>query len=153
MNYKYAGWIGVDFDGTLATYGTWAGASHVGEPIAPMVERVKRWLAEGREVRVFTARIHPLDTCVAPTEKVVATEVEMAELRDAAIAAGFDPERYEQACQAVLAIRCWCQQHLGQVLPITNIKDYGMVELWDDRAVQVRANTGEMLGHSTRGLA
>ena len=39
------GWVGVDLDGTLATYDEWRGIEHVGEPIAPMVERVKRWLA------------------------------------------------------------------------------------------------------------
>jgi hypothetical protein len=47
------GWIGVDLDGTLAHYDGWKGADHIGEPIAPMVERVKRWLSEGHEVRVF----------------------------------------------------------------------------------------------------
>ena len=36
----------------------------------------------------------------------------------------------------------WCREHLGEALEITNIKDYGMVELWDDRAVQVVPNTG-----------
>lgn len=54
---KKTGWIGVDFDGTLATYGKWQGHEHAGEPIAPMVERVKRWLKEGYEVRVMTARM------------------------------------------------------------------------------------------------
>ena len=27
-------------------------------------------------------------------------------------------------------------------LPITNIKDYAMIELWDDRCIQVTPNTG-----------
>lgn len=40
------------------------------------------------------------------------------------------------------AIEMWCQEHIGQVLPITNTKDYDMTELWDDRAVQVIPNTG-----------
>jgi hypothetical protein len=31
-------------------------------------------------------------------------------------------------------------------------KDYGMHELWDDRAVQVEKNTGRAIGRSTRGL-
>ena len=44
---------------------------------------------------------------------------------------------------ALAAIEAWCQEHLGRVLPVTNVKDYGMVELWDDRAVQVIQNTGE----------
>lgn len=130
------GWIGVDFDGTLAKYGTWLGADHCGEPIMPMVERVRKWLALGHEVRIFTARIHPLDKCFWPEDRLI----------------GHSEERAMEAWNAVQAIRRWCQQHIGQVLPITNVKDYGMIELWDDRAVQVRPNTGEKVGHSTRGL-
>jgi hypothetical protein len=34
-------------------------------------------------------------------------------------------------------------------LEVTCVKDYGMVELYDDRAVQVIFNTGELVGHST----
>lgn len=137
-----SGWIGVDFDGTLAEYGTWGGADHCGRPIAPMVDRVKRWLAEGHTVRIFTARIHPLDRCVMPEEVLVA-----------AIGAGVIVNRTDEAKLAVMSIRAWCREHIGQVLPITNVKDYGMIELWDDRAVQVRPNTGEAVGQSTRGLS
>lgn len=50
------GWIGVDFDGTLARYTEYRGESHFGEPIEPMVRRVRLWLREGRDVRLFTAR-------------------------------------------------------------------------------------------------
>ena len=50
------------------------------------------------------------------------------------------------------AITDWCLRTFGKRLPITNVKDYGMIELWDDRAVQVEKNTGKILGHSTRGL-
>ena len=53
------GWIGVDLDGTLARYDGWKGPEHIGEPLMPMVERVKAWLAEGREVRIMTARVSP----------------------------------------------------------------------------------------------
>lgn len=42
------------------------------------------------------------------------------------------------------AIRRWMQEHLGQVLPITHTKDRFMQALYDDRAVQVRRNTGEI---------
>lgn len=111
------GWIGVDLDGTLAHYDGWKGWDHIGDPIPAMLERVKRWLGEGHDVRIFTARISGGD-------RVVATAV----------------------------IEQWCEQHLGRLLPVTNVKDFGMVELWDDRAVQVEANTGEVLGRSTRGL-
>lgn len=136
---KHAGWIGVDFDGTLAHYDGWVSAGHCGDPIKPMVERVKGWLAEGREVRIFTARVFPVTRVIHPEyplEFVTATN-----------------KRESDAFDAARAIRAWCQKHLGRVLPITCVKDYAMVELWDDRAVQVRANTGEPVGTSTRGLS
>lgn len=37
----------------------------------------------------------------------------------------------------------WCKKHIGVVLPVTCMKDSGMIELWDDRAIQVIPNTGE----------
>jgi len=49
-------WVGVDLDGTLAEYHGWKGPEHIGPPIPAMVERVKAWLEEGLEVRIFTAR-------------------------------------------------------------------------------------------------
>lgn len=50
--------------------------------------------------------------------------------------------------RALLAIQTWCLNHLGRMLPVTNEKDFGMVELWDDRAVQVIPNTGvPVAGH------
>lgn len=39
-------------------------------------------------------------------------------------------------------VQDWCEKHLGERLAVTCQKDYGMVELWDDRAVQVIPNTG-----------
>ncbi len=58
---KGDGWIGVDLDGTLAYYDGFKGDDHVGAPIIPMVKRVKQWLEEGRDVRIFTARKpHPV---------------------------------------------------------------------------------------------
>lgn len=44
----------------------------------------------------------------------------------------------------IKAIQNWCEKHIGQVLEITCYKDYGMVQLWDDRAVQVVPGTGEV---------
>lgn len=110
------GWIGVDLDGTLAQYDRWRGPDHIGAPVPQMLERVKRWLAEGRDVRIFTARVWSDGT----------------------------PERDAEARLARLSIAKWCKEHLGQVLAITNIKDYGMVELYDDRAVRVESNTGKL---------
>ena len=51
------GWIGVDLDGTLAYYDTWKGPAHIGVPIPRMLKRVKDWLTEGKDVRIFTARV------------------------------------------------------------------------------------------------
>lgn len=43
----------------------------------------------------------------------------------------------------IRAVEDWCEEHIGQRLPVTCSKDFGMVELWDDRAVQVTPNTGD----------
>lgn len=45
---------------------------------------------------------------------------------------------------AVGAIEDWCEKYLGKVLPVTNKKDYEMIELWDDRAIAVEHNTGRI---------
>lgn len=103
------GWTGVDLDGTLAVYEGWHGIDHIGEPVPAMVARVKQWLSDGREVRIFTARVsrHGFERQLATT-----------------------------------VIERWCYEHLGRILPVTCEKDLNMVELWDDRCVQVEANTG-----------
>lgn len=109
-----AGWIGVDLDGTLARYGGWVDEHHIGEPMPLMVERVKAWLANGIEVRIFTARV-----AMAEGNRATSTVEAITE-----------------------SIQRWCREHIGQTLDVTCSKDYGMVELWDDRCVQVISNTG-----------
>lgn len=54
---KSKGWIGVDLDRTFAHYTQWRGVKHIGKPIPRMLKRVKKWLKEGKEVRIFTARV------------------------------------------------------------------------------------------------
>ena len=50
--------VGVDLDGTLAEYHGWKGYDHIGEPVQPMLERVKGWLESGKyEVQIVTARV------------------------------------------------------------------------------------------------
>ncbi|MCF8044602.1 MAG: hypothetical protein K9J83_01985 [Desulfarculaceae bacterium] len=49
--------------------------------------------------------------------------------------------------QAAL-IRKWLKRQGLPDLEITNIKDYNMIRLFDDRAIQVEANTGRLI---TRG--
>lgn len=120
-----SGWIGVDLDGTLAHYEGFVAPDHIGEPIPAMLDRVKRWLSEGREVRIFTARV----------------STDGSQRRDL------------EAAKARLAIFEWCFKHLGRSIRVTCVKDHEMIELWDDRCVQVRSNTGEPVGYSTRELA
>lgn len=122
------GWIGVDLDGTLAEYNGWKGAGHIGAPIKPMVERVKRWLAEGRDVRIFTARVYAPDY-FEPTDENAERYREMM-------------DRRHDAKKAKIAIDRFCLEHFGRELEVTCTKDYGMLEVWDDRAVQVIPNSG-----------
>lgn len=65
------GWIGVDLDGTLAHYDGWKGAAHIGEPIPRMIALVRQWLAAGKEVRVFTARVSCEEPELAQTIKLI----------------------------------------------------------------------------------
>lgn len=46
----------------------------------------------------------------------------------------------------------WCLKWGLPPLEATCVKDFNMLELYDDRAVQIEINTGRMVGHSTRGL-
>jgi hypothetical protein len=108
---KPNGWIGVDLDGTLAEYNEWESIYQVGAPVPRMVDRVKKWLEEGFEVRIFTARVGPGQSPFA-------------------------------IMTARIVIRNWCLRHLGRALPVTATKDFGMIELWDDRAIHVVPNTG-----------
>jgi len=50
---------GVDLDKTLAQDDGLIAPDVIGEPVPLMVERVRRWLAKGDRVDMFTARVHP----------------------------------------------------------------------------------------------
>lgn len=96
-------WIGVDLDGTLAEYISSKNKS-IGDPIEPMMQRVKQWIDDGKEVRIFTARASDGDQ--------------------------------------IKAVAKWLSnQGIGD-LAITNVKDFDMIELWDDKAIRVKRNTG-----------
>lgn len=98
------GWIGVDLDGTLAHFDGWSDGK-IGKPIPAMIKRVMTWLAEGKEVRIVTARVADCN------------------------------ER--EWWKIAVPIMHWCIDNLGCILPITHEKDYEMIQMWDDRAVQV----------------
>lgn len=127
------GWIGVDLDGTVAHYEGWVHHTSIGQPIPAMVNRIKTWRSMGCEVRIFTARVYPLNTCVESSD----TKFPVSVMKD---------EAYLKAIEALEAIQDWCREHIGEVLPVTNVKDYAMTILWDDRAVGVERNTGKRIG-------
>lgn len=128
------GWIAVDWDGTVVEYHGWTKWNEFGKPIPAMVERIKGWLAEGKDVRIFTARVPlPQDddkeqTCYKTGEKF--TGVTM---------------RY--------AIALECEKIFGVRLRSQSYKDLHTIEIWDDRAVGVEANTGRTLADAARAEA
>jgi len=97
-------WIGVDLDGTLASYSHKCDPNYIGDPIPKMLERVRKWQAEGRKVKLMTARAsHP---------------------------------------DQIPIVQAWLDKH-NLFMEITNVKDFRMIELWDDRCIQIIPNTGE----------
>lgn len=69
-------WIGVDLDGTLARLDEWQGETHIGPPIPRMVERVKRMLAAGEDVRIVTARAYiPSSNVISAIQKWCLTHI------------------------------------------------------------------------------
>lgn len=111
------GWIGVDLDGTLAHYDGWQGISHIGPPIELMLARVKHWISEGVEVRIVTARAFRMLYPVGTAENA-------------------------ESVLVIEHIHQWLESVGLPRLQVTCFKDFGMVELWDDRSVQVIPNTG-----------
>lgn len=111
--------IYVDLDGTLAKYEGWVNINHIGDPIPVMVMRVRRWLFEGRVVKIFTARMSRL---TSP-----------------------DPEARAEGRLAEKRIQEWCVKYFGVPLEVTCIKGFDGEEFWDDRAVSVETNTGRII--------
>lgn len=113
-------WIGVDLDGTLAVWDdTRDSLYQIGPPIPAMLARVKRWLAAGQDVRIFTARV---GACGEQSPRAL------------------DDQGFADSQRTL--VEAWCLEHIGQVLRVTATKDFQMIEYWDDRGVQVETNTG-----------
>jgi hypothetical protein len=107
-------WIGVDFDGTLVKTMDYKGIVDLrkGEPVMAMVQRVRDWLDDGKNIRIMTARV-----CGQAGP--------------------------ENAAKHRKVVEDFCLEHFGERLVVTHEKDFDMVELWDDRAVQVERDEGE----------
>ena len=130
------GWYGFDLDGTLAKYDGWKGIDHIGEPVKPMVDLMKRMHDEGKVVKIVTARVAP------------------RRLEDGTVGEQFtwltrgpspDPDAKYTATQY---IQDWCEEsaQLGFIPDIVYQKDHLMLNLFDDRVTQVEPNTGRILG-------
>lgn len=115
-------WIAVDLDGTLARWDHYVAFDSIGEPIPGMVDRVRRWVELGFQVKVLTARLHDSGE------------------RYCKLSA-----RWYTRADVVRAVQRWTSTHIGCPLPVTCCKDEHMIEQWDDRAVQVITNTGRTL--------
>jgi len=102
-------WIGVDFDGTLVTHCFPA----IGAPCWPMIDRVKIFLNEGMDVKIFTAQVS----------------------RDG---------EFGTADQRRKIIQDWCETVGLPRLEVTAVKDFYMIALYDDRAIPVIKNTGQI---------
>lgn len=113
-------WVGVDLDGTLARGEDdpkkWSMAT-VGEPILPMVAKVKALMESGVTVKIFTARV-----------------------------GGLYSDNINARIQAELARRvvaAWTKEVFGFELEVVAYKDMDTLEIWDDIAISVVRNTGE----------
>jgi len=88
----------------------------IGEPIQAMIDRIKGWLREGTyDVRIFTARVGP----------------------------GEDGRR--TVAEEITLIQDWLETQNLPRLPVTATKDFMMVQLWDDRAVEVEKDSGRLI--------
>lgn len=114
----------VDFDGVLAKFDKWRGPEHLGEPVPEMVSKVKKWVSEGSRVVIYTARMTP----------------------------GVEFGQINNIEKTKSAIENWCYDHIGYVLPITNIKSYADV-YYDDKCSRIIPNTGLTLEETIARIA
>lgn len=119
------GWYGFDLDGTLAKYDGWKGIDHIGEPVKPMVELIRRMHDEGKVVKIMTARVAPRPYEVGK------------EYGEQFVVNGDGVRVY-----AHTFVEEWCAVNLGFIPEIVYRKDHLMLELYDDRVKQVVPNEG-----------
>jgi hypothetical protein len=88
------------------------GDGKIGKPVPKMMNRVREWLANGQTIKIFTARVGPNQSASSINGMFI-------------------------------EIRNWLEVNgLPRDLEITATKDFQMIELWDDRCIQVIPNTG-----------
>ena len=115
------GWVGCDLDGTLAFMPR--GENYRPDVIGPPIPRMVRLVKK----------------MLLAGEDVRIFTARMSKSHS-----------LQERAAAKAAIQLWCRAHLGRALPVTNEKDYDMVRLYDDRAIQVEHNTGRLIGLERR---
>lgn len=111
-------WIGFDFDGTIAhTVDGKFNPKSIGSPVPKMIDLLKQNIHEGKEVKIFSAR--------------VSTNGTIRSIYNALLS------RYY--------INKWSKKYIGRKIDIVCQKDFLMVKLYDDLAIRVIKNTGEIV--------
>lgn len=139
------GWYGFDLDGTLAKYDGWKGIDHIGEPVKPMVDLIKRMHDEGKAVKIVTARVAPrkLEDGTIGLESAMISSEDMRQFYNSK-----DDNPFENGSvthvrlNAKEVVAYWCSKNLGFIPEIVYQKDHLMLELYDDRVKQVVPNEG-----------
>ena len=114
------GWVGFDLDGTIAQYTEFKGWQHIGDPVPGFIYLIKKLRAAGITCKIFTAR------CSAESRAI-------------------DGLTFEQVEKV---IQDWTEKYIGERLPVTAEKGCSMIFFFDDSAVQVDKNTGNLTAGS-----
>ena len=117
------GWVGFDLDGTIAQYTTFQGWDKIGPPVPGFVNLIKKLRALGVQCKILTAR----------------ASAESRALNDITF------EQVEKVIQD------WTEKYIGERLPVVTEKGAAMICFFDDSAIQVDKNTGNLTAGS-RGL-
>lgn len=114
--------IALDFDKVLAQYDG-KDIFHTGEPIKPMVDKLKKWLEKGYKVSIFTARVAPSGADGVRTDKFIKNQYKI--ITEFLLANGL-PE-----------------------LEITAVKFGKFSHFVDDKAVPIISGEGKYASHIT----
>ncbi len=133
-------WIGIDLDGTLAIHPPGDGEK-IGAPVFVMVERMVRLLRADFRIKIMTARVAP------PIEhtELLQTYADIQQWWHKALQQFLTDSKASEEERLDL-------MHRANFISITHSKDLGMLALYDDRAIQVEENTGQILGVEPKEL-
>jgi len=127
-NYSdYRPWIGIDLDGTLAVAADKFDPHSIGKPVPAIVKMVRDFIAQGKRVKIFTARV-----CITGQKSDAGT-------------ADLAFSLYQHALISV-----WLSEIFYTALEVTCVKDFLCEQIYDDRAWRVETNTGEIIGQEPR---